>query len=231
MEHRSLSPQAHLRDTAMNATSSSDTVLPKEGVDFNHSDVEAAIGSLLLTWVNVGDYLVIMNSESDVDICGEPYLAMQLWLNLKSGKFIARIWNQTTARGRAVSIAHFVEACQTLFRGRPCIGCPANIQELDMQDHFVLHTPVPRKISAACHKFLGKNEHGSQACPKCLSLSGGDSLKFEMSAEEMCSVEIKTEDDDDDEMPTSDFPSLKTESDNQNQNKRQGPNSIEKRST
>ena len=128
-----------------------------------------------------------------------------------------RVWNQTTARGRAASIAHFVEACETLFQGRPCIGCPADVQE---SDHYILHTPVPRKISNGCQKFLGKSEHGSQTCPKCLSLSE-DLHKFEVSAGEMCSVDIKAEED---EEPISDITNtaLKTDIDDKKQSKRKG---------
>ena len=44
---------------------------------------------------------------------------------------------------------------------------------------YILHTPVPRKISTVCHKFLGKSDYGLQTCAKCLSLVGDDSLKFD----------------------------------------------------
>ena len=111
-----------------------------------HSEVVTALGSLSLTWVSVGDYLVIMSGQVDAEICSEPYLALQLWLNIKSGKFIARIWNQTTARGRAASIAHFVEACETLFQGRPCIGCPADTQGLN-SIHLKMYQKLSRKQS------------------------------------------------------------------------------------
>ena len=81
-------------DTAMNATPPSDPLPPRESVGLKHSEVETALGSLSLTWVSVGDYLVVMSGEVDAEICSEPYLALQLWLNMRSGKFIARVWNQ-----------------------------------------------------------------------------------------------------------------------------------------
>ena len=71
-----------------------------------------------------------------------------------------------------------------------------------------------------CQKFLEKSEHGSQTCPKCLSLSE-DLHKFEVSAGEMCSVDIKAEED---EEPISDITNtaLKTDIDDKKQSKRKG---------
>ena len=75
----------------MNAHLSSDSY---DSVCFKQSELETALHSLSLTWVSVGDYLVVMSGEVDAEICSEPYLALQLWLNMKSGKFISRVWNQ-----------------------------------------------------------------------------------------------------------------------------------------
>ena len=44
--------------------------------------------------VTFGDYLVVMRSDFDVTIEGEPYLALMLLYNTRDSKFMARIWNQ-----------------------------------------------------------------------------------------------------------------------------------------
>ena len=175
----------------MDATTSSGSVHPNEGVELDKKELKTALQSLSLTWAPVGDYLVIMNSESDVDICGEPYLAMQIWLNLRSGKFISRLWNQTIAKGTAVSIAHFLATCKD-FQWKPCVGCPVATQEVNKNGYTILHSPVPRKVSLWCHKLLKDIECGSQACPECLSLQG-NFIKNEVSVKEMCEMKSECE--------------------------------------
>ena len=55
-------------------------------LEFNHQEVLYALKALSLNSVSFGDYIVVMNGVVDVTICGEPYLALQLWLNMTSGK-------------------------------------------------------------------------------------------------------------------------------------------------
>ena len=62
---------------------------PKEFV-FNHVDIFQAVKSLSLNSVAVGEYIVVMSGEADTTICGEPYLALQLWLNMSSGDYMGR---------------------------------------------------------------------------------------------------------------------------------------------
>ena len=172
----------------METTTSSDT----EGVKFDKKDLKTALRSLSLTWAPVGDYLVIMNGESDVDICGEPYLAMQIWLNLRSGKFISRLWNQTIAIGTAVSIEHFLAACEA-FRSKPCTGCPVASEEVNKDGYIILHSPMPRKVSLSCHKFLKNIDNGSQqACQECSGLKG-NFIKNEVTVQEIGDSEMKIE--------------------------------------
>ena len=55
-------------------------------LEFNHNEVLYALKALSLNSVSLGDYIVVINGVVDVTICGEPYLALQLWLNMTSGK-------------------------------------------------------------------------------------------------------------------------------------------------
>ena len=156
----------------MAATTISETV-PTVRIDFDRKELKSALRSLCLTWAPVGDYLVIMNGEIDANICGEPYLAMQLWLNLITGSYISRLWNQTIATGKVVSVAQFLLACKD-FQGKPCTGCPVNLHSADKNDHVILYTPVPRRISKNCLKFLRKMEGWNETCSECSTLK--DSL-------------------------------------------------------
>ena len=76
-----------------------------------------------LNSVKLGGYLIVLNSDCDVVLCGEPYVALMLLFDLESGKFIARVWNKTVNVGEAVTKEQFGEACSSFFsQGRPCLG-------------------------------------------------------------------------------------------------------------
>ena len=44
--------------------------------------------------VTLGDYVVILRSDFDLTLAGEPYIAVMLLLDRRSGRFLARIWNR-----------------------------------------------------------------------------------------------------------------------------------------
>ena len=111
------------------------------------TEVENALTDLNLKWVTMGDYIVVMKNKCDVSIGGEPYLVLQLWFNVKSGKIINRIWDQTVSSGKVSGVSQFVEACSSHFKGRPCIGCPVPSNEISWENYLISQTPIPRKIS------------------------------------------------------------------------------------
>ena len=150
--------------------SSSSTIAFKDN-ELKWNEVLGALTNLSMTYVTIGDYIIIMNNKIDATICGEPYLALQLWFNIKSGKMISRIWDQTVAFGEIVGVAQLVEACITHFKGRPCIGCPALVDEGSGPEFVITHTPVLRRISRTCQQILNPNTNGSvSSCPECLKL-------------------------------------------------------------
>ena len=140
---------------------------------YGQAEVESVCGRLSLSSVSLGKYLVVMRSGFDVVIAGEPYLALMLLLELDSGKFLTRIWNQTITRGCALSLEGFVEACETFFarNGKPCLGLPEDEDEQVMQDFLVSQTPVPRKVSKSCQRVVGR-ESGDDipSCKECFKL-------------------------------------------------------------
>ena len=83
-------------------------------------EAKGVLASLSLTSVTFGRYLLVMRSECDVIIAGEPYVALMLWLDVQTGKFITRVWNQSISTGDASSIDQFVDACQTHFGQGKC---------------------------------------------------------------------------------------------------------------
>ena len=84
---------------------------PNEFV-FDLEVVRDVVAAQSLASLKIGDYLVVMRSDFDVVLLGEPYLASMLLFNLRTGRCIARIWNQTVKVVKAVTREQFAEACR-----------------------------------------------------------------------------------------------------------------------
>ena len=123
---------------------------------------------LSLNYVNIGSYLVAMRSEFDAMIAGEPYVAAMLLIDLKSGSYFERIWNQTVARGKALNLGDFVDECQRFFkqRARPCLGLPIETVNDELRNGCLIsQTPVPRMMSKSCLRVV--HEEASDKVSSC----------------------------------------------------------------
>ena len=74
--------QERLVNEGDNALSSQETKC-----QFDLEEAKGILASLSLTSVAFEDYLIVMRSEFDVNILGQPYLALMLLFNVKSGKY------------------------------------------------------------------------------------------------------------------------------------------------
>ena len=54
------------------------------------TEAKMALVELSLTSVMYGDYLVVLNSDFDLVVAGEPQLALMLLFNVRTGRFMAR---------------------------------------------------------------------------------------------------------------------------------------------
>lgn len=171
------------------------------------NEAKRIIASQSLSSLKLGDFLVVTNSDFDLTISDEPYLALMLLYNLKSGKYLARIWNQTVAVGWAFKDNELNKACQDLFgQGMPCIGYPIKQCQIEntLQHYLVSHTPIPRIVSKTCQKFLGQFYRSDcLSCLECQKLRGSNendkkesSFQDPMQAEDEYgeNVEVKNED-------------------------------------
>ena len=148
------------------------TKIPKmEGLQFSLNDAISALKVLSLNSVTLGDYLVVLNNREDVTVCAEPYLALQLWLNFKSGKVMNRVWSQTVACDNIVNIGQFVEACANHFSRLPCLGRPLKCNEKKTSKLVIYQVPFPRKASVDCQKVVGKGSGETMnTCKECKKL-------------------------------------------------------------
>ena len=151
-----------------------------EKSELKWNQVQDALGSLPLTWASIGYYVIIMNKKPDMMIGGEPYLALQLWYDRRCGKIISRVWGETISSSRVASVAEFISACLTHFKGRPCLGYPLSDKQESEQDFLISYTPIPRKTSRACVKLMSPGTANAvTSCPECLKLEPIE-LKDEM---------------------------------------------------
>ena len=152
-------------------------------VELGLDEAVGILSSLPLTSVTIGTYLVVMRSEFDLTISEQPYVALTLLLNLKTGKCISRIWNQTVATGYIERGDQFKDLCDRHFgHGKPCLGCPEEAKNKNnegSQEFLISQTPIPRKISTKCHKVLGKEVSDSiSTCIECMKITVSNSSQL-----------------------------------------------------
>ena len=145
-----------------------------------------AIAEMSLSSLVVGNYLVIVKSDFDIVVSEEPYLALMLLLNTMTGKYIARIWNQTVSTGNISTVEQLKDACLKHFELRPCMGIPFPENELGENgfDFIVSFAPVRSKVSKSCLKVRSK-EASSEilSCSECLKLNASTKSKLQATEE------------------------------------------------
>ena len=68
-------------------------------------------------------------------------------MEIKSGRYIRRIWNRTVGQGKTLTSDELVELCKKhFFQGKPCIGCPQFGAEKDDREFLISQTPIPRRV-------------------------------------------------------------------------------------
>ena len=135
--------------------------------DFKLSEARDALSANSYSSVLIDGHLVVFRSGFDLNISGEPYLALMFLFDIKSGAYYARIWNTTVYKGTVQTVEDVVGACKALFGGgTPCIGCPESEEggggRAAGQEYLVSQTPIPRKISLGCRGLVGDGTDGVQ---------------------------------------------------------------------
>ena len=149
--------------------------------EFNRAEASAMLESLSLTSFFRGDYIIVTRPDFDVTISGEPYIALMLFYNIKSGKYLARLWNKTLDSGGVMNLDHLAVICERHFLQIPlCLGCPESEKDVANCAFFVSQSPFPRKISRACSGFIGESStSNSTICNECANLSSPENIKEE----------------------------------------------------
>ena len=158
-----------------------------------HFQIDEATGilaSMSLRWFMYQDYLIITRSDFDVTFGEEPYIALMVLFHRKSGRFMARLWDQTVEKGQAVLIEQFRDACKKHLSGRRrlCLGRPPpKSDEEQSPDKLVItQTPMARRFSKDCNGFLTEGYDGD-LCQECEKIWGQKAV----SMEELIEVNIR----------------------------------------
>ena len=74
------------------------------------------LSKLELVAVEIEDWVIFHRSRFDMSVNEEPYLALQLYLNSKTGAFITRVWGRTCSRGNVANNESEIEGlCRKVF--------------------------------------------------------------------------------------------------------------------
>ena len=159
-------------------------------IQYELVEMEDLLQKLHLTSVILGDYVVFLRSDFDLTLAGEPYIAVMLLLNRRSGGFLARIWNRTVTVGNAITKRELSTVlCDIFDRGRPCIGIPQ--EDEGEPPHFQHNSEslIYVKSSRACHLSLGKGaDPDTVSCKECLKLCAPSARQI---PDVKCKVEIE----------------------------------------
>ena len=168
LEHKSVTSE--IKGTAPNCVGGEKA--SNAELNFRLDDVMSVLTKCRLKAMKCGEYLVIMKSEFDVMIYGEPYHALMLLFNICSGNFMSRIWNQTVKYGNVTTVSELANACTRHFKDRRlCLGLFENEHEHYKHQFLISQTPVARKISKRCIGTLSENAGANeQACIECMKL-------------------------------------------------------------
>lgn len=158
---------------------------------------KSILATLSLTSFTLGDYLVVTRDEFDVILSGDPYIALMVLFNLKTGRFITRVWNETLKAGFVENVDQVASVCRRHFEGvRPCIGRPVD----SCEEETIVNIPLPRKVSKNCHKVVKSSQNVErQCCPECLKSE--DILPTKGYEDHDCFVELVGLDENDIEPP------------------------------
>ena len=167
-----------------------------EKLDFRLEDVMSALTKLKLKAMKCGDYVVIMKSEFDVVISGEPFHALMMLFNLHSGNFMTRVWNQTVKYGNVTTVIELSNVCTCHFKDRRlCLGLFESEHEHREHKFLISQTPVARRISRRCKGTLNKDAGAQEyACIECIKLGSKYVNEIDMhKGSEMISQHDKSE--------------------------------------
>ena len=91
----------------------------------NCADFMGVLSRLEIVMVKIEDWMILQRSAFDIAVDGEPYPALQLYFNMKTGAYLTRVWGKTYSKGEILAddVTELGLLCNEIF-GQNASSCP-----------------------------------------------------------------------------------------------------------
>ena len=137
-----------------------------------YQELSDTLEDLHLQLITIGDWILVQRAIFDIHVNEEPYHSVQIYANLKSMKFIRRVWGISERSGELRTKEDMRDLCIATFNmSAVCLGhiTPDSGRDLDL---VKVKYPFTRWISDSCHVRYSRDQSG-KTTGICSACSGG----------------------------------------------------------
>ena len=138
----------------------------------DHQHLSDTLEDLHLQLITIGDWILVQRGTFDIHVMEEPYHSVQIYANMKSMKFIRRVWGMSERSGELKTVDDLRDLCIATFnKSVVCLGhiCPDPDRDIDLVQ---VKYPFTRWISDSCCIRYSKDQCG-EIIGICSACSGG----------------------------------------------------------
>ena len=137
----------------------------------NKQGLSDSLEGLHLQMVTIGDWISVQRASFDIHVKDEPYHSIQIYANLKTMKYVRRVWGISETSGELQRIEDLRDLCiATFYKSVVCIGYISPDPNKDAKLVEVIY-PFKRWISSSC-LIRYVQGHDGEAIGICSECSG-----------------------------------------------------------
>ena len=190
-------PKSVMQDVSYDNEDADKEDVKSEERKLDYRELSKTLEDLNLQVVTIDDWILIQRCTFDVHIEEEPYHSIQIYANLKSLKFIRRVWGISERSGEVRTAEDVRDLCiATFYKSAVCLGHTGPIQDRDLNLLQVKY-PFTRWISKSCGIRYSKDENDEciGICSACNSAATnvkkmGNSGQLEEPAESLVEEDL-----------------------------------------
>ena len=84
-------------------------------VDIKRKELHDRLEDLQLQVITIDDWMLIQRATFDIDVRGEPYHSVQIYVNLERMTYIRRVWGVSESKGELESMKDVEDLCIATF--------------------------------------------------------------------------------------------------------------------